>query len=136
MELDIDRDGATVTVNISGTYSAAELQAVLKRIGDARAQIASEPQQPHADTPVEMPANWAYHCQWGEDTGGRFTFALRHEGYGWIGIELPPVEAAKLGRVLSDYLVYNAGRQGGPGALMLRRDDALTNEGSGGATLH
>lgn len=103
MKIEVDAISESVTLEVSGTYTAQELLELLRHIGEARAKIAKDPSNPSGlPTPVEVnPTYWAV---FGEATNGHSGLFLRHSYFGWLGYMLPMVEAARLAKYLNEHL--------------------------------
>jgi hypothetical protein len=119
ISVSVDKRTATVGLLQSGqpanqvTLQAAELDAIIARLGEARA-VMSEPvtAQPPPDTGmrelVVIDPRWRTDPPLHADLGG-IILRLRHLGFGWLTFILPYHEALSLGRWLCDYV--NARRE-------------------------
>lgn len=106
MEINVNATSNSVTINIDGTFTADELRALLEQIGQARAQIASDPDSP-VGLPIAVAPNPAYWTEPLPQGGGSF-IALRHPGYGWLGFAFTLAEAAKLSNYITGQLLAAA----------------------------
>lgn len=119
------KDGK-VSLHIEGEYTADELAQLVAQIGEARSQIAADPDAPGRGTPIHIAKNSRYWTIYSAEMGGSL-LTFRNQSLGWTGIVLPVVEVANLIGYLAGHLATaTTSAQSGEGA---ERHDP---EGSGG----
>lgn len=81
-EISVDTTSASVTLQVSGTYTADELTALLNRIGKARAQLAQDDPEPPAVLAAAPPGVGRY---WVQSMDAKLCLiAMQHPGFGWL----------------------------------------------------
>lgn len=132
--MEIKVNGDTVSLAISGSYTAQELLELLHTIGEARAQISQNVALEAAGQAMKIVANPPYWTERSANTGMQSLVAFRHPGFGWIGMTMPPVEAARLGQYMAHHSVIAltpAPTAHAPNAGPSSPDDTNTTQGGG-----
>lgn len=100
MNIEVDTTLGTVTLDISGTYTADQLRQVLQSICEARAQIAQEPASPVGhELPIVRNAAWHTSAIDGDLNTGLLAFLL--PGFGWAAIALPNLDRCLLAHYMN-----------------------------------
>lgn len=107
--MNIEVKDGKVELKIEGEFNSEQLQKLLYQIGDARKQIASDPES-LADTNVEIqaiafPPYWTEHS---DRTQNQSLFAFKHPGFGWLGLLITPLEISRLIGYFGNQLVRGA----------------------------
>lgn len=103
--MEIKINGNTASIAISGSYTAEELLDVLHQIGDARAQIAKNVATEPTGQSMALALNPPYWTERSPKTGMQSLVAFLHPGFGWIGMTMTPIEAARLGQYMAHHSV-------------------------------
>ncbi len=133
MEIKLNEDG-TVTLAISGTYTTDELRELVDALGETRAQLAPDPEQPPEGYPITVAHPGFWHSKWPAHQGGGLLLALRDHRVGWFGIVLHPAGAQQLVGHVGRYLAHATGNAEGASGTGTQNHD-LTGF-SGGNSVH
>lgn len=98
----IEINGERVTVEISESLDAQQLSELLLQLGEARTQIAKDPDNPDG-LAMMMAIDPRYFTE--PDMAHRSSrIALRHPAFGWMAFLIPAVELARLTGLLTNQL--------------------------------
>lgn len=131
--MSIEVNGSSVSVSISGTYTAEQLTQLIDDLGAARAQVASDPAQPVEGVGYKCATEPHLWTRWGPETGGNFLLMTRYPDFGWRGTLMTPTTAAAIGVYIAQYMAYQATITSATGSSS---EAAAPKGGSGGNTLH
>lgn len=138
MKIKVDSMAASVSVELKGDYTADELTELIQKLGDARAQIANDPDRPTEGTEYKVVADPPLWTFWGPHTSGNFILMTRHPEFGWRGVLMSPAIASQIGVYLNQYLAYHVAASAASAAAPTA--EAATRNapqgGSGGSMLH
>ncbi len=102
------KDGK-VELKIEGEFNSEQLQELIFQIGDARKQIASDPDSlSNADMELPVVTSPTYWTEHSDRTHNQTLFAFKHPGIGWLGVILAPLEVSRLIGYFGNQLVRGA----------------------------
>lgn len=130
MEINVDTTSATVSLSISGRFTAEQLQNLLEQIANARGQISNDPTDPIGLTVKTFsPAYWYTNL----DANNTALF-FRVGGFGWQALILEPAGRMKLAWTLLGQQLQSMTAAAEPGATApITNNDAISG---GGGPLH
>ncbi|WP_152969403.1 hypothetical protein [Paracidovorax avenae] len=100
----IEVKNGRVSVNVNQTLNVEDLTKLIEELGNARAQIAEDPDRPQEGTAYQTvfePRLWTF---WGPQTEGNFMLMTKHPQFGWRGVMMTPRTASEISIYLSQYL--------------------------------
>ena len=123
--------GDKVSLDISGAYTVEELNKLIEKVAQARAQIANDPPEMKGNVTVQAIGGMPWWTEFKTDLGMSL-FTYRHPGLGWIGVMLKPFEVAQLIGYFASQLNTAITSKA---TVSVSADDTTPNMGSGGRRL-